>query len=294
MKMRLLIFAITLAAYSSYAQSTFPTDGGSVGINTLSPESGYKLDVNGLGAIGAKTSARIYLGTMDATNAYIQSRDLNVNRNLQFYASGYHFITGNVGIGTTTPTDKLDINGHITLSGGSKEIRFRDAGNTIKQFVWLTSGNSLGLGAGSESNSMFINTTGSVGIGTFSIPSDYKLAVNGAVIATSMKVKLYDNWPDFVFLKDYELPALTEVKTFIDKNRHLPDMPSANEVHTNGLDLGEMNRLLLKKVEELTLYLIEKDKADKEKDARLQSLQTQINALKKTNRNYTGKITRQN
>jgi len=73
---------------------------------------------------------------------------------------------------------------------------------------------------------------------------------------------------------------LSEVKTYIDKNQHLPEIPTAAEVEKDGVNLGEMNRLLVKKVEELTLYLIEKDKKDKEKEALLKSQQEQIDELK--------------
>jgi hypothetical protein len=88
-------------------------------------------------------------------------------------------------------------------------------------------------------------------------PHGYKLAVNGSAIATSMTVKLYADWPDYVFKQGYKLPSLTEVKNYIGKYHHLPDMPSEQEVIKDGIDLREMNKLLTKKVEELTLYLIE-------------------------------------
>jgi hypothetical protein len=65
------------------------------------------------------------------------------------------------------------------------------------------------------------------------------------------------------------LPALSQVKEYIDKNHHLPDMPSAKEVKDNGLNLGEMNAILTKKVEELTLYLIEQNKRIEQLEARL-------------------------
>lgn len=126
------------------------------------------------------------------------------------------------------------------------------------------------------STKMVITRAGNVGIGTTTIPANYKLAVNGAAIATSMKVQVYSGWSDFVFRKDYKLPTLAEVKNYIDKNHHLPDMPSAAEVRANGLDLGEMNKQLLQKVEELTLYLINKDEQDKRKDAILQSQQFEL------------------
>ncbi|MGY3214784.1 hypothetical protein [Mucilaginibacter sp. HD30] len=120
-----------------------------------------------------------------------------------------------------------------------------------------------------------IDGVGNVGVNT-SDTKGYKFAVNGSAIATSMKVKANGSWPDFVFLKNYKLPTLTEVKTYIDKNQHLPDMPSADEVHTNGLDLGEMNRLLLKKVEELTLYLMEEHSKNVEQENRINVLETAL------------------
>jgi hypothetical protein len=101
--------------------------------------------------------------------------------------------------------------------------------------------------------------TGSIMIGTTTDAKGYKLAVNGGVVANAVTVKVYP-WADYVFNKDYKLPTLIEVKDYVDKNNHLPDMPSEKEVADNGFNLGEMNKILTKKVEELTLYLIEQNK----------------------------------
>lgn len=120
---------------------------------------------------------------------------------------------------------------------------------------------------------------GNVGIGTTD-SKGYKLAVNGSVIATSVTVKLYPNWPDYVFKKDYRLPSLTEVKTYIDKNQHLPEIPSAAEIAKDGLNLGDMNKLLMKKVEELTLYLIEKDNENKDLQKQVSDLRADVQMLK--------------
>ena len=104
---------------------------------------------------------------------------------------------------------------------------------------------------------LYMNLSGNVGIGTIN-PGSYRLAVNGGIHSQSVNVDL-TGWSDYVFKKEYTLPSLADVKTYIDQNHHLPDMPSEQEVIKNGINLGEMNKLLTKKVEELTLYLIDKD-----------------------------------
>jgi len=105
-----------------------------------------------------------------------------------------------------------------------------------------------------------INTTyqNNIGIGTMNIDPNFKLSVNGAIRAKEIKVET--GWADYVFDDDYKLPSLSQVQEFIKKNHHLPEVPSAADVKTDGINLGEMNALLLKKLEELTLYLIEQKK----------------------------------
>ena len=67
-------------------------------------------------------------------------------------------------------------------------------------------------------------------------------------------------WPDYVFEPAYKMPSLQELEAYIKKNKHLPDVPTAKEVAKDGLDVGDMNRILLQKIEELTLHLIEQGK----------------------------------
>lgn len=100
--------------------------------------------------------------------------------------------------------------------------------------------------------------SGNVGIGTDS-PGIYALAVNGNIRSKELKVETA-NWPDYVFAEDYNLPTLEEVQKQIDMNGHLINIPSAKEIEVNGLELGEMNRLLLHKIEELTLYILQREK----------------------------------
>jgi chitodextrinase len=100
---------------------------------------------------------------------------------------------------------------------------------------------------------------GNVGIGTAPDPN-YKLAIDGNVVAEEVRVALKSNWPDYVFKKDYKLPTLIEVEQFIKQNGHLKNIPSASETELNGISIGEMNSKLLRKVEELTLYIIDQEK----------------------------------
>jgi hypothetical protein len=102
-------------------------------------------------------------------------------------------------------------------------------------------------------NILFTNT-GNVGIGTAN-PTE-KLSVNGNIRCKQVEVTLL-NWSDFVFDRDYELMPLGELEAYIDQNSHLPGVPTAEEVKANGNNLGEMDAILLKKIEELTLYVIE-------------------------------------
>lgn len=367
MKRILSLLAMLIAVNFSYAQwttsgsNTTTTD--NVGVGTTSPESGFRFDVNGLGAIGTQGNARIYMGTTDATNAFIQARDNSINQNLTFSAASYNFAVGNVGIGTTSPGSLL----HLYSSGADNMLRLQfnasGGGNwSINPFIYginngglsfvniqssttpfvIDASDNVGIGTtspqnkldvqggnvgiyntgsastlavgsgatgktvlllstsadengystitsvaanGSSYGNMVINPSeGCVGIGTTD-PKGHKLAVNGDIIATKVLVTPYANWPDYVFKPQYKLPSLAEVKTYIDQNQHLPEVPSAATVEKDGQDLGEINKVLLKKVEELTLYLIEQ-KAEindlkRSQQKQIDELQSQVELLLK-------------
>ena len=114
---------------------------------------------------------------------------------------------------------------------------------------------------------------GNIGIGTSSFTDggdSYRLSVSGAVRAH--RVKVYTTWADFVFDKDYDLPTIGEVEQHIKEKGHLKDIPSAAEVEKNGIELGEMNKLLLQKIEELTLYIIDLNKKVEAQDKKIDEL----------------------
>lgn len=101
------------------------------------------------------------------------------------------------------------------------------------------------------------NITGNVNIGSSSLQKD--LSVNGNIKTRKIKVTQTD-WADYVFDSAYQLSSLQAVENFIQQNKHLPDVPSAKEVKANGIDLGDNQVVLLKKIEELTLYIIQQNK----------------------------------
>jgi hypothetical protein len=110
-----------------------------------------------------------------------------------------------------------------------------------------------------------------LGIGTTSFTDGtdtFKLSVDGNIRAK--RIKVYTTWADYVFEDNYDLPTLPEVEQYIKENGHLQDIPSAAEVEEKGIELGEMNKLLLQKIEELTLYTIELNK-------QVQELKSQLN-----------------
>lgn len=123
-------------------------------------------------------------------------------------------------------------------------------------------------------NYFLVKGNGSVGIGTQDTKG-YKLAVNGSAIFTKVKVEAYSGWPDYVFETPYTLMPLDSLEAYVKENKHLPEIPSAAIVEKEGLDLGEINKTLTKKLEEVTLYLIEINKRNKAMEERLRQLEAQ-------------------
>jgi len=99
----------------------------------------------------------------------------------------------------------------------------------------------------------YVSVPGKMGIGTFN--PDYKFAVNGSI--RSKEVVVESTWADYVFDSDYQLPSLIDVEEFIQQHRHLPNIPSAKEIAEKGLAMGDIQKKMMEKIEELTLYVIE-------------------------------------
>ncbi len=223
-----------------------------VGIGTVAPEARLHIVDTPQGPRGST----LVLGSTSTTNlrlgyhsdyTWIQShgeKPLHINElgnntiiNLQ---------KGNVGIGTDAPSEKLQVIGNIRAQKGFFGKDMRVGG---------------GLTVGSEARPGTLQVSGatllrdSVEVGTHERNAD--LTINGRVRLKDLHLDPTGNWADHVFEKDYVLMPLSELKDYIRKNKHLPEVPSAEEVAENGVDMDAMQVTLLKKIEELTLYLLE-------------------------------------
>ena len=136
---------------------------------------------------------------------------------------------------------------------------------------FISGGNSL-----IKNGSLIVQ--GNIGIGITN-PTE-KLAVNGTIRSKKVKVEA-TSWPDYVFSKDHKLKSLSELETYIQTNKHLPNIPSAREVENKGQDVGEIQLKLLEKIEELTLYMIEQNKRYNLLDNKFKRLELENSKLKK-------------
>lgn len=208
--------------------------------------------------------AAIYFKTKDN---YIRMRN---SAGLDFSAPRYNFQTGKVGIGNvTTPQATL----HIKAYGGENaNIMLQTTDNTKDAaIIFRNTSNTISVGSNNLMNfaaTSYSFTTGKVGIGCVNDMNDFALAVQGGIVSSKVSVIDIDSWPDFVFGNNYKLMNLYELEQYINTNQHLPEVPSAEEVSASGIDLGEMNAVLLQKVEELTLHIIELQKQIDELKAR--------------------------
>lgn len=230
----------------------------------------------------------------------------NVINRYDLYAeteNAINYFAGKVGVGTSTPNSKLEVHhssqrtvqvnpqNQLDVTGSSSliikefvpSIEYFDSSSSSAAAVTFANSNKFFIGkktGGPLTSSSLFNVdlnTGHVGIGTTT--PDSKLAVNGKIHAKEVKVDLV-GWPDYVFENSYELPTLKEVEKHIAEKGHLPNIPSAKEVEkAGGIELGEMNKKLLEKVEELTLYTIQQDKELKKQSKEIEYLKNQNSKL---------------
>jgi len=189
----------------------------------------------------------VYIGGGGGDTDLIVEKDITVGRNF--------------GLGTSSPDERFHIeNGNLRIDNSGK-VKVRhieglrvDGAAPEELYLQRYTGRDVIIGQDLDNKRASLITHGSMAVGS-DVQSGYRLAVNGNIKAKQVEVSS-QGWADFVFEENYQLKSLDQVAKFIDENGHLPDVPSAKEVSENGLNLGQMDALLLQKIEELTLYII--------------------------------------
>ena len=227
-------------------------NGGEIWIKDDSGTRTIKLDGNG-GDASLATDGLLQLGITGGLNLVLDNNELTARNGGAAAPLFLNPNQGNVVIGRTTelsPASRLQ----VESDAGQDALRVR-VGTATKLYV-----------AGD----------GRVGINTTDLAAGYELSVRGQVIVEELVVQNFGSWPDYVFAEDYDLLSLDELEASIQENKHLPGVPKAAEVEASGITVGDMQRRMMEKIEELTLYVLQQNKRLGTQEQELRDLRNQL------------------
>ena len=260
----------------------YNTNSGNIGIGTSSPS--FKFDVQGRMRVKAGTAGNIN------TSAGIWMDDYRNGTNQFFFGmkdsirGGFYGSGSGVGWNTVFNTrngnfeNGLKLKGTFSLYSGTTDyfgghlysdsndvyltakrgLPVNSRGNLLFQVSDVANGlvaGAVGIGTNDPKTKLHVN--GTVMIGSGNPATGYTLSVDGKIISEEVKVLLKSGWPDYVFADQYPLRSFEELRRYISINNHLPNIPGAKEIESSGLELGEMQRKMMEKIEELTLYILQ-------------------------------------
>lgn len=200
--------------------------------------------------------------------------NLWISRNLGTYGFTNDLVIsedGYVGIGHSNPETRLHIDGGTDVgnaSGGYLELGLTSSNNIGIDNNEIQARNNVVV-----SRLVLNNGGGPVQIGSAVTPAGYSLSVNGKAICEELKIQASSNWPDYVFKDDYTLKSFDELRQYISIKQHLPGIPDANTIAQNGIEIGDMQKRMMEKIEELTLYILALE-------SKQQALEQEISSLK--------------
>lgn len=231
-----------------------------------------RLDVIGS---GTASTSNVFMLRNSALDTIMRIRDdgrMGIGYNGPSY--GRTMNLGGTGINFYTPNEAA-FGGAIFPTDTSLVLWSNS--NATNYLVLQPSWGNTGIGTYTPNAKLHLNGVMLVGSNSARTATGYQVSVDGDIIAEEVMVQNSSSWPDYVFGKDYILMPLNELEASIQKNKHLPNVPSAAVIEKDGIALGDMNKRLLEKIEELTLYIIDLNK-------KVASQQAEINTLKRAGR----------
>ncbi len=251
------------------------TGGGGAGIARLYSQGGSLiLGTNNTPRMSILTSGDVGIGTTSPLNKLQVQGDASSTNTVFRAITGYSGNSNIIGIeGFSSPAIGYGTGGSFT--GGWRGIRAYAQGTSssglviaVEASAYGTNGTRTGLfgrAIGGSTNwagyfaegNVYVTNELRIGSGALSGAAGYKVAVDGKIIAEELRIKLSQNWPDYVFEETYKYPTIPELSEFVKNNKHLPGVPTAAMVKDQGILLGEMQSILLEKIEELTLHIIQ-------------------------------------
>ncbi|WP_062061246.1 hypothetical protein [Aquimarina longa] len=286
------------------AESDFAFLGGNVGLGIYYPKT--KLHVVGTSGVSGHTPTNVqglFVETSGSARGHYVFQTASVGGGKSFSIEN----SGHVGIGSVSPKEILQVGRDIgndvspltVHDGGHKALswngywndgwRKHNSNAAAAKLEFSPTGEFLIVDIAKKDGSTntdwskpeLVLREGKVSIGTTTIPEGYTLSVEGKIICEEMTVQLKKDWGDFVFNNGYKLDPLSAIEAYIDENNHLPGIPSAKEIEESGIELGEMQRLQMIKIEELTLHLIQANKEKEKVYKDMESLKEKLAMLER-------------